>query len=197
MSVTPKQADDRNRQTVPASEALTCFTNLDKEPYMQHSTLRTICPDRAMVPIFWFVIGVFASCSTSGGSRAGEPHASEQRQTRGDKRWDDMSHEERMEVMKAEVMPRAKELFAALDPAEYADADCTLCHGAGAKEGKFAMPSSEPPSFKMTMFEDKPEISAFMKDKLVPLLAHATGKQPFDPATGEGDVKCVSCHPME
>ena len=46
--------------------------------------------------------------------------------------WVGMTHAERRDYMQTVVMPKAKELFVAFDPARYEKMSCATCHGDGA-----------------------------------------------------------------
>src|SRR4051812_47669194 len=55
--------------------------------------------------------------------------------------WEGMSGKERASFMKNAVVPVMAEKFKAFDAQRFADVGCETCHGPGAKEGKFDMPS--------------------------------------------------------
>jgi len=113
------------------------------------------------------------------------------------KPWETMTVEEKGEVMNTVVMPKARELFSAFNPEKYGDVKCSLCHGPNPKEVNFKMPSTSLPKFAMSMFEEDPEEAKFMAEKILPFIADALGKKPFNPADGTGDAKCILCHRAE
>ena len=59
--------------------------------------------------------------------------------------WAGMTRPERRDYMRMVVMPKAKELFVAFDPARYGKMSCGTCHGDGAEDGTFKMPNPKLP----------------------------------------------------
>lgn len=55
--------------------------------------------------------------------------------------FDDMSHEQRIAFMKETVVPTMKPLFQEYDAKRYGEFNCKTCHGAGAADGSFKMPT--------------------------------------------------------
>lgn len=129
------------------------------------------------------------SCATSQPATTGEPAT----QTAARPAWADMTPEQKGQVMKDVVMPRARELFSTYNPQKFADVKCSLCHGPNPKERAFKMPSPDLPEFEPSMFEDHPDMSMFMKNQVMPMVAEAMGLRPFDGQSG--DVRCTTCHP--
>jgi len=119
----------------------------------------------------------------------------------GAKNWDAMSRDERLAVMKTQVMPKMSESFKAVDADHFKDFSCVTCHGKRIKEGNFDMPNPDLPklnakdSFKKHM-DTKPAITKFMMTKVVPDMAAILGEAPFDPATHKG-FGCANCHLFE
>lgn len=109
-----------------------------------------------------------------------------------------MSHEQRLELMKSVVMPKMKALFSEFD-ASYASMKCPTCHGDGAKPGgDFKMPNPKLPKLSYTdgfkkHKEQKPEMTRFMMERVVPEMASLLGEKPYDPATQKG-FGCAECH---
>ena len=112
--------------------------------------------------------------------------------------WDAKSRDQKLEVMRKVVMPKMKAAFQGFDAKKYADFSCATCHGAGAKDKSFTMPSPDLPAlspedgFKKDMAAH-PEVTKFMMQTVVPEMAAAIGEAPYDPATGKG-FGCFDCH---
>src|SRR3954469_11169025 len=114
------------------------------------------------------------------------------------KPWDDLSTDEKKDVMKKVVIPKMNALFKAYDATKYPQVKCVLCHGEEAKKGKFAMPNPDLPKLDFANHlakerADKPQMIEFMAKKVVPEMATTLGAQPFDPKTGKG-FGCKDCH---
>jgi hypothetical protein len=114
------------------------------------------------------------------------------------KEWQDMSKDERRELMKTVVVPRMNALFREFDPQRFPQVRCTTCHGESAKNGRFSMPNPDLPRLGLADHlakerAEKPAIVAFMSRRVVPEMAAALGVKPFDPGTGEG-FGCRDCH---
>jgi cytochrome c551/c552 len=109
--------------------------------------------------------------------------------------WASMTHDQRLERMKTEVLPTMSASFKAFDAAGFAHMSCVTCHGPGAKEGKFGMPNPELPKLpKDGNFAKLPEkATAFMKQQVVPEMAAMLNMAAYDPATQQG-FGCFNCH---
>lgn len=110
------------------------------------------------------------------------------------KKFDDMDPGERMQLMKTVVMPTMKKAFQEFDAKEFADFSCATCHGPGAKEGKFDMPTASLPALDKEEIEEHPEMTKFMSEKVVPQMAEILGEEPYDHETGQGEFGCMNCH---
>jgi hypothetical protein len=113
--------------------------------------------------------------------------------------WDSWSHDQKLDYMKSTVMPKSAAMFHDFDAKKYADAKCTLCHGAGAKTGTFKMPNPGLPKLDLSseaafkkLHDAKPKVVDFMIE-LEKSTAGLLGEQPFDPSTGKG-FGCMECH---
>jgi len=111
--------------------------------------------------------------------------------------WPEMSHEQKITHMKTEVMPTMKAVFQGFSAEHFADFTCATCHGPGASEGQFEMPSPAlpklPPNGEFEpLMKEKPEIMNFMFE-VGPKMAASLGVEPYNPETHEG-FGCYGCH---
>lgn len=115
--------------------------------------------------------------------------------------WDNMSREQKMSHMKTVIMPQMSALFQGFSATRYKDMNCGTCHGPGAKQGKFVMPTDSivklNPADRFAKHMGKTaEATKFMMTKVVPEMAKLQGEAPYDPATQKG-FGCFQCHMME
>ena len=108
---------------------------------------------------------------------------------------DDMAKEQKVAFMKKKVVPATAPVFQAQDP-EAKAFGCKSCHGPEMKDPQEFLPKLTMKDGKITSFADKPEVSKFMMEKVVPAMASAMGMQPFDPATKQG-FGCGGCHAVD
>jgi hypothetical protein len=114
------------------------------------------------------------------------------------KPWAQMNHKERLELMKTVVLPNMKTAFQGFDAKDFADFNCTTCHGDRIKKGKFDMPNPGLPKldFKNGLKDDMakhPEVAKFMGEVVVPQMSTMLGVRPFDMKTMKG-FGCAGCH---
>lgn len=108
----------------------------------------------------------------------------------------EMSAAEKLKFMKAAVAPQMAKTFQGFNAEHYAEFGCVTCHGPGAKDGNFQMPSAALPKLPTDprpLFKDKPEVTKFMAEQVVPQMAKLLGTEPFNPETGKG-FGCFNCH---
>jgi hypothetical protein len=122
----------------------------------------------------------------------------------GTKLWKDMDKKERSTFMKQKVLPKAKELFATIDPKM--TTNCKTCHGKGAEDHTFKMPNpdikplpSTPDAFMAWIKKnpDEGKWAKFMGEQFTPAMAQLFGMQEFDPQTKTGDFGCIACHTLQ
>jgi len=116
----------------------------------------------------------------------------------------DMNLDQRKAFMEKVVLPEMKTVFVAFEP-KFGEMNCKTCHGKGAEDGTFEMPSAELPVLPNTpeKFEEyakDPEHarwSKFMVEQVEPKMANLLQLKPFDPQTKTGEFSCNSCHTLE
>lgn len=101
-----------------------------------------------------------------------------------------------MAYMQNQVQGRMGKAFQAHDGKRYADFSCKTCHGPNYVEPKAFLPKLTMKGGNLTAFAEKPEVSKFMAEKIVPEMAAAMGEKPYDPATHQG-FGCGGCHAIE
>ena len=112
--------------------------------------------------------------------------------------WAEMNRRQRKAHMAAVVVPRAGEVFRSWRPERFAKIECTLCHGKGAAEGNFSMPTDHLPRLSGDFllgseFAEHPETTRLKLGRLVPVMAEALGVKKFSLITRRG-FGCYSCH---
>lgn len=106
----------------------------------------------------------------------------------GAKEFDDMAPAEQLKFMKEVVAPTMAKKFQEVDAERYADFGCITCHGPGAKDGNFEMPTESLPKLPEDMealMKEKPEVMKFMIETVKPEMAKLLG---------EDDFGCFDCH---
>ena len=142
-------------------------------------------------------VGLFvAAC---GGAEDREPHAEPEPTA-----YQDMSFEQREAFMGNVVLPQMTEIFVTFE-AKFEGMDCKTCHGDGATDGSFAMPSPQIAVLPATEeafaeYVKDPEHarwSQFMIDQVWPQMASLLQVAKFDPASNPGGFSCHNCHTVE
>ena len=98
--------------------------------------------------------------------------------------------------MKKNVVPEMEPVFKGFNAKRYGEFGCKTCHGPKYKEPKEYLPKLTFKDGKITAFAEKPEISKFMAEQVVPHMATAMGMKPYDPATHTG-FGCGGCHAVQ
>ncbi len=112
--------------------------------------------------------------------------------------WPEMNVTQRKQHMEQVVLPIAGSVFQSWRPGEYDEIGCTLCHGVGAANEDFRMPTAHLPPLSGELFlgrefRDYPETTGLKLDRLVPEMAAVLGKGEFSLITRRG-FGCYSCH---
>jgi hypothetical protein len=114
-----------------------------------------------------------------------------------------MNHEQRAAFMSAVVLPQMSPIFTAFD-AKFQNMSCTTCHGSGATDGTFAMPSpqipplpaSEEAFYEYMKDPEHARWSQFMIGQVWPKMAALLQVDMFDPATHPDGFSCHNCHTL-
>lgn len=143
-----------------------------------------------------FFVLPFALAVACGGSQSGDAAAPSSTATPSDVPFDELSPSERKQYMQAVVVPAMTKLFqASPEPEHFTKVTCVTCHGPGAKNGNFEMPSEALP--KLKSFEDAmaehPEMTQYMAERVTPEMAKLLKEEPYNPETGKG-FGCFGCH---
>jgi hypothetical protein len=109
---------------------------------------------------------------------------------------DAKTKDQQVDFMKKMVDPRMGPVFKAHSATRYADFSCKTCHGPNYVEPKLFLPKLTMKNGNITSFAEKPEVSKFMAEKIVPEMAAAMGETPYDPTTHKG-FGCGGCHAIE
>ena len=169
--------------------------------------LRTLRIGQALLLALALVV---SSCGGGGGDTEAEPVADA---TSGQEapaedvvpsppmEFDDMAHEDQLAWMQDEVVPHMTTMFQEFDAERYASVNCATCHGPGAIEGEFDMPSNSLPALPATgtpeqqqMVDQYTEMATFMFQEVLPTMQTLLGEEAFDEETGHG-FSCYACHP--
>jgi len=114
-----------------------------------------------------------------------------------------MNREQRTAFMSAVVVPQMTQIFTAFD-AKFQNLSCKTCHGNGAADGTFAMPSPQVPALPASEeafaeYVKDPEHarwSQFMIEQVWPKMADLLQVDKFDPAAHPEGFSCHNCHTL-
>jgi len=111
----------------------------------------------------------------------------------------DLTKEQKAAFMREKVAPAMAPIlqeFEALEGKKDAEVGCKTCHGPDWKLPKDFLPKLKMKGGKLTAFEEHPQESKFMAERVVPAMAAVLGMAPYDPATQQG-FGCGGCHTVE
>jgi hypothetical protein len=121
--------------------------------------------------------------------------------------WKDMTFKQKRAYMKAAVTPTMKPIFQAFDGKKFSNFTCETCHGKGAVDRKFKMPSPDihplpntHEAFEAMMKKEPtwPKWTKFMAEQVEPPMGKMLGLPIFDPKKPvEGAFGCANCHRLE
>ena len=147
------------------------------------------------------LLGACGGATNEGGGGGGDRSTGGEDAIPSAEGWETMSHDDKAAWMAQEVVPRMEALFLAHDAERYASFSCRTCHGEGARNGDFAMPSASLPALHDTgtpeqhaMLEQYRDTCTFMFQEVLPTMQTLLGAAPYDENTHEG-FSCYSCHP--
>jgi hypothetical protein len=113
--------------------------------------------------------------------------------------WSSWSHDRKVAYMTSTVLADERVFFADYDARRFGAMGCAGCHGAGAANGSYEMPSPDLPKLDATpegfqaLAKNSPRAVEFMRKVVVTRTAQLLGMQRFDMKTGVG-FGCFGCH---
>jgi hypothetical protein len=112
--------------------------------------------------------------------------------------FDKLTHDEKADFMKKNVVPAMKVEFQKFDPKKFANFGCKTCHGKDPKASKFKMPTPDLPKLDFAKLEagkQEPKIAEWMGKVVKPQMAKILNQKEFDPANAKaGGFSCLECH---
>lgn len=110
--------------------------------------------------------------------------------------FDKLSHEEKMDFMKKQVVPTMKPLFQEFDPKKYANFGCKTCHGKDPVKAKYRMPNGGLTKLdfaKLKEGKQSPKAAEWMGKVVKPTMAKLLQMSEYteENPTGFG---CLHCH---
>lgn len=151
---------------------------------------------KSLLALCLALVAITAACASGSTPAESADSADESAVSSQNKSFDEMTSPEKMQHMKMVVKPKMALVFQEAAPEKYADFSCGSCHGPGAQEGDFEMPSDALPALDDEEMEEHPQITQFMKERVVPEMAALLGEEPYDRESGEG-FGCYDCHTMK
>ena len=114
-----------------------------------------------------------------------------------------MNHDQRAVFMSTVVLPQMRPIFVAFD-AKYQNLSCATCHGSGAVDGTYAMPSplvpplpaSEAAFAEYVKDPEHARWSQFMLAGVWPKMAELLQRDKFDPTAHPDGFSCHNCHTL-
>lgn len=107
-----------------------------------------------------------------------------------------MTKDQQIAFMKAKIMPAMTPVFQEHDAKAFEKFSCETCHGPEYKTPTEYLPALTMKDGKLTSFEEDPEVSKWMAEKVVPAMAAAMGMEPYNMETHQG-FGCGGCHAIE
>jgi hypothetical protein len=110
--------------------------------------------------------------------------------------FDKLTHDEKIDFMKKQVVPTMKPLFQDFDKKKYANFGCKTCHGKDPKATKYKMPSADLPKLDFAKLEkglQEPKIAKWMGEVVKPQMAKVLNKPEYSKLNPKG-FGCLQCH---
>jgi len=107
-----------------------------------------------------------------------------------------LTHEQKMDFMKKQVVPTMKPLFQDFDKKKYANFGCKTCHGKNPQKAKYKMPNSSLPKLDFAALKagkQEPEIAKWMGEVVKPQMAKLLQQPEMTEANPKG-FGCLECH---
>ena len=112
--------------------------------------------------------------------------------------FDKMTHDQKADFMKKNVVPPMKAAFQKFDAKKYANFGCKTCHGKDPKATKWKMPNPKLPKLDFAALDagkQEPKAAEFMSKVVKPQMAKILGENELDKAHPEaGGFSCLDCH---
>ena len=137
-----------------------------------------------------------AAGSGSGSAAAGSGSGSGDVVAKNDFDFDKLTHDQKVDFMKKQVMPAMKKTFQEFDAKHYKDFNCKTCHGKDPKKSKFKMPTPDLPKLDFAALKagkQKPKIAEWMGKVVKPQMAKILNQPEYTEDNPKG-FGCLECH---
>ncbi|MBA2543923.1 MAG: hypothetical protein H0V17_30045 [Deltaproteobacteria bacterium] len=113
--------------------------------------------------------------------------------------FDKLTHDQKMDFMKKQVVPKMKPMFQKFDAKEFANFGCKTCHGKDPAKTKYEMPSKDVPALDFAALKagkQKPEMAKWMSDVVKPEMAKLLNEPEYSDTNPKG-FGCTHCHTVK
>ena len=113
--------------------------------------------------------------------------------------FDKLTHEEKMDFMKKQVVPTMKPLFQDFDKKKFANFGCKTCHGKDPVKSKYKLPNPALPKLDFAALKagkQAPKVAEFMEKSVKPGMAKLL-QQPEMSVSNPTGFGCLECHQMK
>jgi hypothetical protein len=111
-------------------------------------------------------------------------------------KFDDLTHDQKMDFMKKQVVPTMKPMFVKFDPKEFANFGCKTCHGKDPAKAKYKMPSPDIDKLDFAALQagkQNPKMAKWMGEVVKPEMAKLLGEEEYSDTNPKG-FGCLHCH---